>query len=56
MRTILKLFVVTLILNNVQELNAKYMYTSFNGKQFTISAPVELNVLVFLLFQLHTLG
>ena len=47
---------VTLVLHNVQESSVKYMYTTFKGKQFTISAPVGLNISVFVLFQFFTFG
>jgi len=50
------MFVVTLVLNNVQKSSAKYMYTAFEGKQFTISALVKLNVSVSILFQLYAFG
>jgi len=42
------MWVVTLVLNMVHKSLTKYMYTTFRYKQFTISAPVELSVLVFI--------
>jgi len=44
---------VILILNTIHESLIKYMFTTFKCKQFTISTPVELSVLFFILFQLH---
>jgi len=48
MGIILLTFVVTLVLKNVQESSAKYMYTTFKCKQFTVPLPVELNISVFI--------
>jgi len=56
MRIILQLLVVTLVFNNLQESIAKYRYTPFKCKQFTMSTPVELNVSIFILFLVYTFG